>query len=244
MKNGIHMTITCALLLLLAASGGAAAADKRISVTTEGPSGDKELASPGAEDEYTALTTTGDRKPSTRSAEQQKATVMSAPLPNTDFWIYDAWVELYADIDRDGYFSGIELTFDADTVYGIADVYAVVYLSYDYGPWNEYAVTEDFTIFGSSGTDEYFIETDLVVGYPTGDYDILIELFDAFDNSFVASMGPDESSELSILPLEDMDRDSLTDDSPRIVVNSGGGGSFGWLLLLGLGVAGRALNRD
>ena len=244
MKNGIHKTITCALLLLLAASGGAAAADKRISVTTEGPSGERELASPGAEDEYAALTTTGDRKPSSRSAEQQKAAVMSPSPPNTDFWIYDAWVDLYADIDRDGYFSGIELTFDADTIYGIADVYAVVYLSYDYGPWNEYAVTEDFTIFGSSGTDEYFIETDLVAGYPTGDYDILIELFDAFDNSFVASMGPEDSSELSILPLEDMDRDSLTDGTTQVVVNSGGGGSFSWLLLLGLGVAGRVLNRD
>ena len=103
-----------------------------------------------------------------------------------NIWFYDAWVDLYADVDNDGYYSGIDLTFDADTIYSVAEVYAVVYLSYELGPWNEYAVTEDFTILGSSGTDEYFIETDLVAGYPTGDYDILIELFDTFDNAFVA----------------------------------------------------------
>ena len=162
---------------------------------------------------------------------------MIAAAPNPDFWFYDAWVDLYADVDNDGYYSGIDLTFDADTIYGAAEVYAVVYLSYELGPWNEYAVTEDFTILGSSGTDEYFIETDLVAGYPTGDYDILIELFDTFDNSFVASIGPEDTSELSLLPLEDMDRDSV--QPTQIVVNSGGGGSFGWLLLMGLAFAAR-----
>ncbi len=228
------------LILLLVGGRGALAADTetRLSVTTQGLASEQDTASAGPQDKYGALTTLGDRNKSSRSSEQQKSTSSYAAAPNTDFWFYDAWVDLYADIDRDGYFSGIELTFDADTIYAVADVYAVVYLSYELGPWNEYAVTEDFTILGSSGTDEYFIETDLVAGYPTGDYDILIELFDAFDNSFVASIGPEDTSELAILPLEDMDRDSL--ETTQIVVNSGGGGSLGWLLLLGLGLAARA----
>ncbi|MCH7829798.1 MAG: choice-of-anchor H family protein, partial [Proteobacteria bacterium] len=129
---------------------------------------------------------------------------------------------------------GIDLWFDADTIYSVADVYAVIYLSYEYGPWNEYAVTEDFTLFGTSGSDDYVIETELISGYETGSYDILIELFDAYDGSFVADIGPDFSSELSLLPLEDAGRDAVGE--PRIVVNSGGGGSPGWPLLLALTV--------
>ena len=39
-------------------------------------------------------------------------------------------------------------------------MFAVIFLSYEFGPWEEYAVTEDFTIFGSSGTDDYVIVTD------------------------------------------------------------------------------------
>lgn len=243
MNNRTKTSFICLLILLLAAGRGALAADAeaRLSVTTQGLASEQDTAFAGPQDKYGALTTLGDRNKSSRSSEQQKSTISYAAAPNTDFWFYDAWVDLYADIDRDGFFSGIELTFDADTIYAVADVYAVVYLSYELGSWNEYAVTEDFTILGSSGTDEYFIETDLVAGYPTGDYDILIELFDAFDNSFIASIGPEDTSELALLPLEDMDRDSL--ETTQIVVNSGGGGSFSWLLLLGLGIAGRALRK-
>ncbi len=213
----------------LAGSSVALATETRTSNTSQGAaaSADRSIS----QDDYGALDTSGERGKSARSAEQSK-TAQSAQAPNTDFWFYDAWVDLYADVDRDGFYSGIELTFDVDTIYGVADVYAVVYLSYELGPWNEYAVTEDFTILGTSGNDEYVIETDLVSGYPTGDYDILIELFDAFDNSFVASIGPEDSSELAILPLEDMNRDAVTET--RITVNHGGGGSFSWLLLLGL----------
>ena len=233
MNKRIFTTTIYLLLLLLVGSRGALAEDTRISVSSQGPASEQGATAPGTQDEYAALSTGGDREKSARSAEQQKGGVSAAP--NVDFWFYDARVDLYADVDNDGFFSGIDLTFDADTIYAVADVYAVVYLSYEYGPWNEYAVTEDFTILGSSGTDEYFIETDLVAGYPTGDYDILIELFDTFDNAFVASIGPEDTSQLSLLPLEDMDRDAV--ETTQIVVNSGGGGAFGLLLLLGLGLA-------
>ena len=155
--------------------------------------------------------------------------------PNADFWFYLADVELYGDSDRDGYYSGIDLLFDVDTYYSVADIYAVAYLSYEGGPWEEYAVTEDFTIFGSSGTDDYVIVTDLVSGYPRGDYDILIEVFDAGTSEFLAYFGPEDTSELAFLPLEDMDRDAPVPET-RITVNSGGGGASDWLWLALLGI--------
>jgi hypothetical protein len=161
-----------------------------------------------------------------------------ASAANTDFWFYLADVELYADDDRDGYFSGIDLLIDVDTYFSVADIYAVAYLSFEGGPWEEYAVTEEFTIFGSSGTDDYVVVTDLVSGYPRGDYDLLIEVFDARDDTFLAFIGPDESSELALLPLEDMNRDAPASTGTRVTVNSGGGGSLGLLTLLVLaGVA-------
>jgi hypothetical protein len=189
-------------------------------------------------DQYAALTLTGSREKSKRSTAQGKVSSADAASANTDFWIYLAEVELFLDRDRDGYFTGIDLLFDADTYYEAAEVYAVIYLSYEYGPWNEYAETETFTIFGASAGDEYVVETELVQGYPTGNYDILIELYDAYDNAFVASLGPEDASQLAILPLEDTNRDTPA-GTTQIVVNSGGGGAMGWMLLpllLGAGV--------
>ena len=156
---------------------------------------------------------------------------------NDDFWFYDAWVSLSYDEDRDGYYTDIQLTFDADTYYSMASVFAVVYLSYQGGAWNEIAYTEDFTIYGELASDEYTIQTTLASGYPTGDYDILIELYDAYTGYLVADMGP-EYAQLSYLPLEDMDRDTPYQAAPApVVVTHGGGGAMGWLLLILLPLA-------
>ena len=181
-----------------------------------------------SEDDLTPFARSGSRdKTALRSGKAGTSAVTSAgtsSAPNIDFWFYAADVELYADDDRDGYYAGIDLLFDADTVYSRAEVYAVVYLSLEGGPWNEYAETDDFIINGTSGTDEYVIVTDLVSGYPTGSYDILIELFDTFDNSFVADMGPENTSELAFLPLEDLNRDAPGVSPQPVVINHGGGG--------------------
>ncbi|MDH3304920.1 MAG: choice-of-anchor H family protein [Gammaproteobacteria bacterium] len=236
------INIALALPLIMGASHAVIAADEgvRISTTSQG------LASPAdttaerksSRDEYGALETSGDRNTTARTGGQQKTSGNEMRTPNTDFWFYTADVELFTDRDRDGYYAGIDLLFDADTYYDVAEVYAVIYLSYEYGPWNEYAETDNFTIFGASSGDEYIVETDLVAGYPTGHYDILIELYDAYDNAFVAEIGPEDTSELSLLPLEDSTRDAPGPVTTQVVVSSGGGGSLGWFLLLGLAAAG------
>jgi len=183
---------------------------------------------------YGALATSGTRAAgNTRGSagESQQGTAMSKP-GSFDFWIYEADVILFNDDDSDGFYHGIDLLFDVDTIYSSADVYAVLYLSLDGGPWNEYGITDDFTIFGTSGTDEYVMVTELMSGYPTGSYDLLIELFDAYDGEFLTSFGPAETSELAYLPLEDFDRDAPAPEV-RVVVNegSGGGGAIdGWFI--------------
>ncbi|MBT8091673.1 MAG: choice-of-anchor H family protein [Gammaproteobacteria bacterium] len=240
MNNSFALNVAALMLasaLSLATVQGALAndGDSRVSITTKGPASDLDAGTltASSRDEFGALLVSGQRG-TTSGAGQQKTSMNNASALNTDFWFYDAWVELYSDADRDGYYTGIELNFDADTVYAAADVFAVVYLSYEYGPWNEYAETGIFTILDTSALDEYTIETDLVSGYPPGDYDILIELYDAYDGSLVAAIGPEDSSELAILPLEDVSYDSARGDTTQIVLNSGGGGSVGWMLILAL----------
>ena len=236
----LTMTMLLTIVLCAYASGAMAAeanAGKRLSITTQKTKAQRDEGSVGlvAEYEYDALAANGERDKGKRSVAQQQAAAATAQAPNSDFWFYSADVVLFNDLDRDGYYHGIDLLFDADTYYEFAEVYAVVYLSLDGGPWNEYAVTETFTIFGSSSEDDYVLVTELIDGYPTGSYDILIELFDAWDDSFVAWVGPEDTSELAFLPLEDADRDRAVVPDV-VVINRGGGGSLGWLLILSLGL--------
>ncbi|MEL6300729.1 MAG: choice-of-anchor H family protein [Pseudomonadota bacterium] len=164
----------------------------------------------------------------------RRAAVESARI-NQDFYVFDAFVNIRDDFDFDGFFTRVELTFDVDTIYNSADVFAVLYLSLEGGPWTEYGSTEDFRIFGTSGGDEYFYDADLVSGFPTGYYDVLIEIYDAFDGRFVAEFGPAESAELFDLPLESISLDGPNE--PVVVVSNEGGGATGvagLALLMGL----------
>lgn len=235
--NNVTRTALSIVLLFLAAEGMAeTTSEPRQSLTTQGQNIARGGVAEGnaSFDEFDALQLTGVRSNKGTRSAQQKSGVATSQAGDPNFWFYDVDVVLFSDFDQDGYFFGIDLLFDADTTYAVADVYAVLYLSYEYGPWNEYASTDDFTLFGSTSSDDYIVETELVSGYPTGNYDILIELFDAYDGTYLASIGPEDTSELAILPLEDSTRDSVSPGHTHIVVNSGGGGSFSWLLLVGL----------
>ena len=242
-RNRIHTATVLVLLILLFAGAALAepAGETRSTATSEGKGIERGKLTDGAIsfDEHDALITEGqreqpiDRENSARPTTNQKLSATTSQSPNTDFWFFDATVDLFSDLDGDGYYFGIDLNFDADTLFVEADVYAVIYLSFELGPWNEYAETDIFTIFGATGDDAYTVETELVSGYLSGEYDILIELYDALDDSLVATFGPEDTSELAFLPLEDAGRDAPADTI--VVVESGGGGSLGWLMLLALG---------
>jgi MYXO-CTERM domain-containing protein len=95
--------------------------------------------------------------------------------------------------------------------------------------------TDDFSVEGSDPDDDYEVETELVSGYSTGLYDVLIELYDADTGELVDEFGPNESSEFSLLPLEDSGRDGLVVANPPVViVDESGGGAVTWVGLAGL----------
>ena len=124
-----------------------------------------------------------------------------------DSYVYDGSTDLFSDRDRDGYFHHLRVTFDADTIFDTASLYAVIYLSADGKAWESLFTTDDFMIHGAAPDDDYEVETDLVSGYSTGLYDVLVELYDAKTDELVDSFGPNESSDFSVLPLEDSYRD-------------------------------------
>lgn len=158
-----------------------------------------------------------------------------------EFWIYDAATELFYDDDGDGYYHYLRVIFDADTFFTDAYVYAELYLSWDGETWERYFVTEDFLIQGSTSLDEYEIETEFVTGYPTGLYDVLIELYDADFGDFVGEFGPLQSSDFSLLPIEDLEHDGLPPPPVAVSHEHGGSGSISWLwlMLLFAGLLGR-----
>ena len=241
-KPAIALVVAAALLVLISATSTAAVAadedNKRVSNSTyfNGDGRGNARLIGESRDEYQPLAPVAERREKTGSGVQSNTSFDYSTTPNADFWFYVADVELYGDSDRDGYYSGIDLLFDIDTYYSAADIFAVAYLSRDGGPWEEYAVTDDFTIFGSSGSDDYIVVTDLVSGYPRGDYDILVEVFDAETGEFLAYIGPEDTSELAYLPLEDMQRDEPATET-HITVSSGGGGASDLLLLMFLGMS-------
>lgn len=151
-------------------------------------------------------------------------------------WVYEAFTDTFDDRDGDGYYHYLRVTFDVDTIHAERYVYAVIYVSADGTAWEEIYATDDFAVWGSSPDDDYEVETELVSGYSTGLYDVLIELYDAETGVLVDEYGPNESPEFSLLPLEDSERDGVPPPPPPIV-DDGGGGATSWLALGALALA-------
>jgi hypothetical protein len=143
------------------------------------------------------------------------------------FSIFDAQAVMSWDDDDDGFFHRLRVSFDPDVTGDEAWVYARLYLSLEGGPWNLIYTTEVFPIHSDDSDDAYEVVTRLIDGYPTGYYDVLIELYDADYDLLVLNYGPYEDRDLAALPLEDSYRDSYDD-------YDGGGGALdvGLLLLL------------
>ncbi len=123
---------------------------------------------------------------------------------SSDFWFFDAGSVLLTDRDRDGFHSEFRIRFDADVISGSALVYARLYLRRAGDrDWLLYHETDDFSIFEDDGDDDYFVTTKLDDGWPTGDYDVLIDLYESGFSGIVATIGPVDSDALALLPLEE-----------------------------------------
>jgi hypothetical protein len=206
------------------------AAEDRVTLTSEGFAGDHaadELRDPKGFQRTSRAAADVPQKP--RVAVTGKA-FSSTKSALGDTYVYDATTDLFSDHDGDGYFHHLRVRLDADTLFTSSVIYAEIFVSADGKAWEHLYTTKDFTVFGSDPNDDYEIETDLVSGYSTAQYDVLIELHDAADSTLLDEYGPNESPKFSLLPLEDSARDGVVEDSG----GHGGGGAVSWLMLPGL----------
>lgn len=146
-----------------------------------------------------------------------------------DFWVYEAWVSYQHDLDYDGYFSSFTLEFDADTNYVSRELYARLYLGRGEN-FYEYHTTDIFRIFGDAQNDSLVVDSELISGFPSYDYEVLIELYDAHNNQLVASFDGYNDADLTLVSLESKDYE----EQKVIVISSESGGSLGGVSLLGL----------
>jgi hypothetical protein len=147
---------------------------------------------------------------------------------NQEFWIFDAWVEFYSDDDGDGYFNYFSVEFDADTGYTAAEVYARLYLGKD-EVFKEYHSTTNFNIFSDNSGDSFVVESELLNGFSSAEYEVLIELYDAYSDELVAVYDGNDDADLYLLSLE-----SKEYETPQVIVIREHGGSvslWGFVLL-------------
>ena len=230
-KSTVAAKIGASLFLAAAMSGTGNAApedEERVVRAAAGfsqaPAGGKRLAA----DAFKEIRTAGN---DVAALSKGRGPSLAEALTSGDHWIFDADVALFDDLDNDGYYAFLSIRIDADTFFNSAFVYAVIYLSDDGEHFEHFYTTADFEINGATSDDEYFVETELVSGYPPGLYDMIIELYDADLGVFMDEFGPAQSASLELLALED-----IRFDEPQtvIVVEEGGGGAVSWWMLLGL----------
>ena len=156
-----------------------------------------------------------------------------------DFAIYGATSRLQDDLDGDSFYQTFSISFDAD-IYSYADnqvaeVYALLYLSKNGGPWTHYFTTDSFLIEGDSDADEYEVITTFLSGYEADYYDVLIDLYQVGYKNVVATYSSDDSNALYALSLESADYDEPYIEEYVEVIEINGGASY-WLMLFLLSV--------
>lgn len=161
---------------------------------------------------------------------------LDVPIEEEGFSIGDVQTNLLIDDDRDGYYSKFEIAFDPDADLQPGYLYARVWIRPQGGQWIEEHVSEDFPVDTAGQNDVYAFTADWVSGYPTANYDVQIDLYDASTNLLVASAGS-ERLEFSQVPLEDQSRDQhistpVAGGSGSVTSHEHGGGAFEWMWLV------------
>jgi hypothetical protein len=150
---------------------------------------------------------------------------------DTDFWIYDSFVTFTADIDYDGYHSSFTLEFDVDTIYTSAPIYAVIYTSTS-DVFTPFYTTNIYEINGDNTQDAIIIENDLVTGFPSNEYELMVMIYDADTDEVVAVADGTDDADLAYLSLESENYEYVETVEVIVVEH---GGALGIWLIAGLG---------
>lgn len=242
-KNIINSSVTCVLLLatILVSNLANANANEPASISFEGLSKNlttesrleitKKNKSASIFDQDTGKATSKNRAEMLTNQNNNLSKLPRLARSHSvsydaDFAIYGASSLLQEDYDGDGFFQTFSVIFDADiysyTPSQFGEVYALLYISKNGGPWSHYYTTDYFLIEGDSDLDEYEVFTTFLSGYSTDYYDILIDLYQVGYSDIVATYSADDSNALYSLSLESADYDEPYYE----VIEISHGGSF------------------
>jgi len=179
----------------------AAAVNKQSIMMIERSSSYKDISDPGLMLEKR----TSEKSPKVvKKQTQLRDENLPNQLKSSEFFFSSAYATMDFDADGDGYYSEFTVNFDADTNYNHATVYAQLYLSFEGGPWELYYSTNNFQLDDWSSYDDYSVSTILTSGFPPGSYDILVDLYDEYDNTLVATISAYDTYDLAEYYLEDI----------------------------------------
>lgn len=127
-------------------------------------------------------------------------------------WISDIGTLLFDDSDGDGYHAGFSITIDVDSEYGDTEVYANIYLQSALDPLALLHKTSRFSIYGSTIGDEYRIDTELRNNFSEGEYDVVVDIHDAWSDQLLDTANARGFSNLRGLPLESGEQNQSHED--------------------------------
>ncbi|MFK7890632.1 MAG: choice-of-anchor H family protein [Granulosicoccus sp.] len=127
-----------------------------------------------------------------------------------DVRITEIGLLLFNDEDRDGYFTRFSMTIDAEARYHEERVYAAIDLMDSALNTEVLHVTDDFSLYSNTASNDYQVDLDLVRNYSTDFYNLKVSLHSAIDNRVLDYVNAPTMSNLRSVPLESEDLDRLT----------------------------------
>jgi len=134
-------------------------------------------------------------------------------------WISDIGTLLFDDLDGDGYHSGFSVTIDVDSDFGDTEVYAKIYLEPSGAPSELLHTTERFSIYGTTSGDEYRVDTELRNNYVADEYNVSIDIHDAWSDELLATANERGFNNLRQLPLESGEMMHIDGDTNSLYVD-------------------------
>lgn len=156
-------------------------------------------------------------------------------------WLADIGTLLFDDYDGDGFHSGFSISMDVDSEFGDTEVYASIYIESSDRPIERLHTTSRFSIYGTGVGDEYRVDTELRANFDAAEYDITIDIHDAWSDELLDTASARGFRNLANLPLEssefnndEPDDFSDNDSAADVVVTEYAGAAHpGMIMLVG-----------
>jgi hypothetical protein len=144
-------------------------------------------------------------------------------------WFDSIDISFESDLNKNGFYHGLYVRFDADTSYSSVPVYAHFALKRAGAPEVIIHTSSVFTLYDTSADDWFAIESELLHSLPPAYYDLVIRIYDADYNDLLAEISGFDEPALAELPLED-----FSYDEPNVIIVEEDSGSFGWISMLAM----------